>query len=86
MKQKLLNSIRLRLFMLLAVLVSGINAAWGDETTYTFTSKSWAATSGGDAANWTSGKDGSSMQDGRGIQVLQELQEPTEPHLFHSLM
>ena len=33
MKQKLLNSIRLRLLMLLAVLVSGINAAWG-ETTY----------------------------------------------------
>ena len=69
MKQKLLNSIRLRLLMLLAVLVSGINAAWGDETTYTFTSKSWAATSGGDAANWTSGKDGNAMQDGRGIQV-----------------
>ena len=38
MKQKLLNSIRLRLLMLLAVLVSGINAAWGeDEVFYTLT-------------------------------------------------
>lgn len=55
--------------MLLAVLVSGINAAWADETTYTFTSKSWAATSGGDAANWTSGMDGAALTSGRGIQV-----------------
>lgn len=54
--------------MLLAVLVSGINAAWGDETTYIFTSKSWAATSGGDAANWTSGKDGGGFSND-GIQV-----------------
>ena len=34
-------------------------------TTYTFSSKAWAAT----PDNWTSGKDGSQMQSGRGVQV-----------------
>ena len=34
-------------------------------TTYTFTSKAWAAT----PANWTSGKDGNQMTSGRGVQV-----------------
>lgn len=34
-------------------------------TTYTFTSKSWEAELG----NWTSGKDGSQMTSGRGVQV-----------------
>ena len=42
------------------------STAWGQTTTtYTFSSKSWAAT----PANWTSGKDGNQMQSGRGIQV-----------------
>lgn len=34
-------------------------------TTYTFSSKSWAAS----PANWTSGKDGNQFQNGRGVQV-----------------
>lgn len=56
--------------MLVAILCAAFaGQAWGDETTYTFTSKSWAATSGGDAANWTSGKDGAALTSGRGIQV-----------------
>ncbi len=47
--------------------------AWGQSrtettTTYTFTSKSWTATSGGSAANWTSGQDGSGFSN-NGIQV-----------------
>ena len=42
---------------------------WGQTSTYTFTSKSWAATLDGNSANWTSGKDGNQMQSGRGVQV-----------------
>ena len=42
---------------------------WAETTTYTFTSKSWAATSGSSTANWTSGKDGNALTSGRGIQV-----------------
>ena len=37
--------------------------------TYTFTSKSWAATLNGEEANWNSGKDGNLMQSGRGVQI-----------------
>ena len=42
---------------------------WADEITYTFTSKSWAATAGGNAANWTSGKDGTALTSDRGVKV-----------------
>ena len=62
MKQKL------RLFMTL-LLCAVLGNAWGEETTYTFTSKAWAATLGESAANWTSGKDGNQFQNGRGVQV-----------------
>ena len=49
----------------LLTLVVATATAWADETTYTFTSKSWAdATS-----SWTSGKAGNQFQDGRGVQV-----------------
>ena len=44
-------------------------AKTGDVYTYTFTSKSWAATRDGAAENWTSGKDGSQFTSGRGIQI-----------------
>ena len=37
----------------------------GGTTTYTFTSKAWAAT----PENWTSGKDGNQFSPGRGVQV-----------------
>ena len=57
------KTIRLLLVMFLTLTAS---TAWGQTTTtYTFSSKSWAAT----PANWTSGKDGNQMQSGRGIQV-----------------
>lgn len=46
----------------------GVGSAWGTDITYTFTSKSWTATSGGSAANWTSGKDGAGFSN-NGIQV-----------------
>ena len=49
---------------LLAFLMPNLTA-WGQTTTYTFSSKSWAAS----PANWTSGKDGNQMQSGRGVQV-----------------
>lgn len=45
-----------------------ITNVWADDVTYTFTSKSWAATSGGVAANWTSGKDGAGFSN-NGVQV-----------------
>ena len=64
MKHKLLSFI-----LLLSALVAGTGSVWAQTTTtYTFTSKSWAATSGGSAANWTSGKDGAGFSN-NGIQV-----------------
>ena len=59
----------LKLFSFILVLsILGSLPALGAETTYTFTSKSWAATNGGSAANWTSGKDGAGFSN-NGIQV-----------------
>ena len=52
--------------VLMVLFTIGIGQAWAQTTTtYTFSSKSWAAS----PANWTSGKDGNQMQSGRGIQV-----------------
>ena len=55
------------LFSLMLSLLS-ITNLWAEDVTYTFTSKSWAATSGGVAANWTSGKDGAGFSN-NGVQV-----------------
>jgi uncharacterized repeat protein (TIGR02543 family) len=49
-------------------MIVGSSTAWAEEITYTFTSKAWTATSGGAAANWTSGKDGGGFSN-NGIQV-----------------
>ncbi len=69
MKQKLLNSIKLRAMMLVAVMCAVFTgSAWATDITYTFTSKSWTATVGGSAANWTSGADGAGFSN-NGIQV-----------------
>ena len=65
MKQKLL----LKSMLLLFALIAGSSSVWADEITYNFTSKAWAAKVGETDANWTSGKDGNSLQDGRGVQV-----------------
>ena len=60
---------KFKLFSFILVLsILGVLPAWATETTYTFTSKSWAATSGGSAANWTSGQDGAGFSN-NGIQV-----------------
>ena len=56
-----------RMLLLVALLVGSVNV-WATDITYTFTSKSWAATAGGSAANWTSGKDGNAKQEA-GVQV-----------------
>jgi len=54
----------------ITVTASGGGSSGGGEetTTYQFTSKSWTATSGGNSANWTSGKDGAGYLN-EGIQV-----------------
>ena len=62
--QRYSKSLRLLLVMFLTLTAS--TNVWGaTTTTYTFSSKSWAASQG----DWTSGKDGNQMTSGRGIQV-----------------
>ena len=58
-----------KIFTLLCLCTLCIGSAWGDEVTYTFTSKSWGAQIGGTVANWSSGKDGGQLTSGQGIQV-----------------
>ena len=53
----------------LSIIQSAASSGNANEYTYVFTSKDWNATLGGEAANWTSGKDGNSFVDGQGIQV-----------------
>ena len=65
MKKQLLLT---RMLLLVALLVGSVSA-WATDITYTFTSKSWAATAGGSAANWTSGAEGNGYTSGQGIQV-----------------
>lgn len=60
----------LRWLLLCLLIGASAGSAWGQTTeTYTFTSKSWAATKNGTQADWTSGKDGNQMTSGRGVQV-----------------
>ena len=56
----------MRLVFILAILLTvGVGEAWGAKITYTFSTKSWAAS----PANWTSGKDGNQFTKDQGIQV-----------------
>ena len=57
----------LKWFLLSLMFVAGTGYTWGATTTdtYTFTSKSWAAS----PSNWTSGKDGNQLTSGQGVQV-----------------
>ena len=66
-----LNSLRLLTLLTLLLGVGG-SQVWAETTTttYTFTSKSWAA--GGSTADWTSGKDGYGLTTDRGIQVTSD--------------
>ena len=56
----------------------------GTRVDYTFTTKSWAATSGGSAANWTSGKDGNSFAAEQGVQTTEKTSgaNATSPRTF----
>lgn len=58
-----------RMLLLCALIIGSVSSAWGEEITYTFNSKSWGATVDEEEANWTSGKDGNSLQTGQGVQV-----------------
>ena len=59
----------LKTMLLLCALIVGSSSAWAEETiTYVFTSKAWTATVGGEAVNWTSGKDGAGYSN-NGVQV-----------------
>ena len=49
--------------------ICNFNISLQSSYTYTFTSKSWAATLGGSTSNWVSGKDGNALTSGRGVQV-----------------
>ena len=70
MKQKLLNSLRLRATLLVALMCTAFaGQAWGDDITYTFSDKDWKATVGGSSANWSKGSDGNAFTSGQGIQV-----------------
>ena len=57
----------LKWFLLSLMFVAGTGYTWGATTTdtYTFTSKSWAAS----PSNWTSGKEGNQLTSGQGVQV-----------------
>lgn len=54
-----------KILLFLSFLLMSIGLYAQTTTTYTFTSKSWAAT----PANWTSGKDGNQLTAGQGVQV-----------------
>ena len=55
-------------FSVLMFLFVSVGQIWATDAVYTFTSKSWAATLNGSAANWTSGKDGGGFSN-NGVQV-----------------
>ena len=60
------KTIRLLLAMFLTLTVSA--NVWGEEVTYVFTTKDWAAKIGSTSANWTVGKSGAGFSN-NGIQV-----------------
>ncbi len=64
-----MKKVFLNCMLLLCALIVGSSNVWGTDVTYTFTSKSWAATSGGSTADWTKGSDGNGFTSGQGIQV-----------------
>jgi len=70
MKTNILKNIRVLAIFVVCLTVLGVGDAWGaaNSTTYTFTGSTWTATSGGNAANWTSGKAGAGFSN-NGIQV-----------------
>ena len=53
---------------MLLFLLGSLNV-WGEDVTYTFTTKSWGAKIGDTEANWTSGKAGGQLTANQGIQV-----------------
>ena len=67
MKNLIFNAVgKTRYLALLVVLIFTCGNVWAQTTTtYTFSSKSWAAS----PANWTNGKAGNALTSGKGIQV-----------------
>lgn len=59
-----LSALRFFAFVV-AFLTLTANSAWGQSTTYTFTSKAWASAEG----NWTKSSDGNSLATGQGVQI-----------------
>lgn len=56
-------------FLFLFALIASISNLYAAEVTYTFTSKTWEATSDGVAANWTSKKNGAGFS--KGVQATE---------------
>jgi len=61
-------ALNLRALLLVSLLMGAVSGVQAEEVTYTFTSKDWKATVNGEAANWTSGQNGSGFSN-NGIQV-----------------
>ena len=68
---------------MMTMLLLAVMGSVFSQTTYTFTSKSWAADNG----NWTSGKDGNQLTSGRGVQVTTGSSEAnaTSPVSFNNV-
>jgi len=74
-------------FTLFALLIAGMLFATDEMTvTYQFTSRSWTATLGSDAANWISGKDGANFNNG-GVGVTTGVTgaNATCPHSYNNI-
>ena len=74
-------------FTLFALLIAGMLFATDEMTvTYQFTSASWGATLGSDAANWISGKNGANFNNG-GVGVTSAVSgaNATCPHSYNNI-
>ncbi len=63
---------RLHWLVMFLCLILGTTQAWADETTFTFTAKSWtaiASTGWTGTSNWTGTSDGNQLTSGQGVQV-----------------
>lgn len=67
------------------MIVGGASSAWGTDVTYTFSSKAWAASDGTGSANWTSGKDGNSYNNGVQVTTGASGANATSPSSFSNV-
>ena len=61
-------ALKLKALLLVSLLMGAVSGVQAGEVTYTFTSRDWNATVNGEAANWTSNKQGAGFSN-NGIQV-----------------